>query len=117
MTLTIEPPSQRPGEAEQEEFSREELKDVALRGLKWVSSARAAAEVVAVGVGIAMAHLVPPAAFGRVSVAILVNELALGLANEGVGSPLVQRRLLKRAHVESAALVGIAMGLILMLLT
>jgi O-antigen/teichoic acid export membrane protein len=117
MTLTIEPPSQQPGEAEQEEFSREELKNVALRGLKWVSSARAAAEVVAVGVGIAMAHLVPPAAFGRVSVAILVNELALGLANEGVGSPLVQRRLLNRAHVESAALVGIAMGLILMLLT
>ena len=102
---------------EQPGFSREELKDAALKGIKWISTARAAAEVVAVSVGILMAHLVPPAAFGRVSVAIIVNELALGLANEGVGSPLVQRRILRRAHVESAALAGIALGIVLMLLT
>jgi O-antigen/teichoic acid export membrane protein len=67
--------------------------------------------------GVLLAHLVPPAEFGRVAVAIVVSEVALALANQGIGSVLVQRRALDREHVESAALLALLVGAALTLLT
>ena len=79
--------------------------------------ARIAAEVTAVGSAVVLAHLVPPAEFGRVAVALIIGDLALALANEGVGAALVRRRELDRAHVESAQLLSLLVGGVLTLIT
>jgi O-antigen/teichoic acid export membrane protein len=64
-----------------------------------------------------MAHLVPPAEFGRVAVTVVASELALAVANEGAGSALVQRRTLERGHVQAAAMLALAVGVVLTLMT
>ena len=88
------------------EVSRSELKQATFSSLRWVTIARIAAELLSLAAGILLAHLVPPADFGRVAIAIVVSELGLALANQGAGSVLVQRKTLDRAHVESAAMLA-----------
>ena len=97
------------------EVSRGELKEATFKSLRWATVARVSAEVTAVGSAIVLAHLVPPAAFGMVAIAMITSELALALANEGVGAALVRRRELERAHVESAALLSLIIGTVLTL--
>ena len=99
------------------DISREDLKEATFKSLRWATTARVAAEISSVVAAIILAHLVPPTEFGRVAVAAIVSELALALANEGVGSALVRRSVLERAHVESAALLSLFVGTVLMLTT
>jgi lipopolysaccharide exporter len=99
------------------DISRSELKEATFKSLRWATVARLAAEVTAVGSAVLLAHLVPPAEFGMVAVATIVGALALSLANEGVGSALVRRRELERAHVESAAMLSLLVGAVLTGLT
>ncbi len=94
-------------------MSRSSLKEDALEGVRWVALARVAAEAVAFGGGVVLAHLVPPDEFGRLAVTVIVSELALALAAEGIGTPLVARRSVDRRHLESAALLGLCFGLAL----
>src|SRR3954453_14628676 len=95
-------PAESPGVLPSVDVSREELKEKTFKSLRWAALARVAAEVAAVGSAVVLAHLIPPAEFGRVAVALITGDLALTLANEGVGSALVRRRTLDKAHVESA---------------
>jgi lipopolysaccharide exporter len=97
--------------------SRSELKEATFKSLRWATVARVAAEGASVASAVLLAHLIPPAEFGRVAVAAVVSELALALANEGAGAALVQRRMLERAHVESAALLSLLVGATLTLVT
>ena len=99
------------------QVSRSELKETTFKSLRWATTARMAAEVTAVGSAVLLAHLIPPAEFGRVAVALIICDLALSLANEGVGSALVRRQELDRAHVESAQLLSLLIGVVLTLLT
>jgi PST family polysaccharide transporter len=85
--------------------------------VRWFAVARVAAEIAAFGCGVVLAHLVPPAAFGQLAVTVIVSELALSLAAESIGSPLVQRESVSRAHFESATLIGLVLGAALSLLT
>ncbi len=55
---------------------------------------------------VVLTHLVPPAEFGAVAVVMIVNELANGLAGNGYGAPLVQRKTITRAHVQAVALLS-----------
>jgi O-antigen/teichoic acid export membrane protein len=97
--------------------SRSELKEATFKSLRWATLARIAAEAATLTAAIVMAHLVPPAEFGRVAITVVVSELALALANEGAGAALVQRRMLERAHVEAAAMLALAVGVVLTLTT
>ena len=99
------------------EVSRSELREATFSSLRWVTVARIAAELLSLAAGIFLAHLVPPADFGRVAVAVVVSELALALANQGTGSALVQRKTLDQAHVQSAAMLALLVGTTLMLAT
>jgi O-antigen/teichoic acid export membrane protein len=99
------------------QVSRDELREATLGGLPWVTLARGAAEVCAFGSMVVLAHLVPPAEFGALAVALMVSEFANGLAGEGIGTPLVQRKSVGRAHLQAAALVSVACGLALTLAT
>jgi lipopolysaccharide exporter len=97
--------------------SRSSLREATLEGVRWFTVARIAAEAAAFACGIVLAHLVPPAAFGQLAVTVIVSELALSLAAEGIGSPLVQRKTVSRAHFESATLLGLGLGLCMTALT
>jgi PST family polysaccharide transporter/lipopolysaccharide exporter len=97
--------------------SREELREATLAGVRWITAARIAFEAVAVAGAIVLAHLIPPAAFGSFAIVLILPELALSLVNEGLGTPIVQRRELSRRHLEGAVAVGLAGGLILTALT
>jgi O-antigen/teichoic acid export membrane protein len=99
------------------DVSRSELKEATFKSLRWATVARLAAELTATGSAVILAHLVPPADYGRVAVATIVGALALSLANEGVGSALVRRRELTHAHVESAAMLSLLVGAVLTVVT
>jgi O-antigen/teichoic acid export membrane protein len=99
------------------EVSRAELREATLGGLRWVTLARVTAEVCAFASMVLLAHLVPPAEFGALAVALIVNELANGLAGEGIGTPLVQRKAITRADLEGATLLALACGTCLALAT
>lgn len=93
------------------------LKAATLEGVRWMALARGAAELGAVGASVVLARLISPAQFGLLAVAVIVRELALMTANEGIGSPLVQRRDLRREHLEAGVLLALALGVTLSLLT
>ncbi len=103
--------------ADRAEVSRGELREAAFAGVRWISATRMVVEVVAIAGAVVLAHLVPPAAYGRVAIAVMVPELALALVNEGLGTPLVQRQSLTRRHVEGTAAVGLLGGIVLAALT
>ena len=71
--------------------STDELAPATADGVRWITLARVATELLLVGSMVALAHLIPPADFGRFAVAVIVQELAMGIPTEGVGSALVQR--------------------------
>ncbi len=98
--------------------SRTELREATLDGVRWISVTRIAFEFVAAAGAVALAHLVPPAAYGRFAIALVLPEIALSLVNEGLGTPLVQRQTLtKRGHIEATMALGLAGGLLLTALT
>jgi PST family polysaccharide transporter len=106
-----------PQPPEHHNLSRAKLKVAAIEGVRWMALARLAAELLTVGSSIVLAHLVSPRQFGMLAVAVIVRELALMTANEGVGSPLVQRREISRAHLEAGVMLALGMGLALSLFT
>ena len=97
--------------------SKAQLRDATLSGLRWVTLARIVCEFLALVAAVVLAHLVPPAAYGEFAIALVVRELAVSLASQGIGTPLVQRENLTRHHVEGAMAFGLVGGLALSLLT
>jgi O-antigen/teichoic acid export membrane protein len=88
----------------------EELREATVSGVRWTAIARVTAEFAGFTSAVVLAHLIPPAEFGRVAIALIIAVLATGLTNEGFGNPLVQRRSLDAAHVESGTLLSLAFG-------
>jgi O-antigen/teichoic acid export membrane protein len=104
--------------AEQEQqISRSELREATLEGVRWISATRLAFEIVAVAGAVVLAHLVPPADYGRFAIALVIPEIALSLVNEGLGTPLVRHKALTERHAEGTMAIGVAGGLILTALT
>jgi O-antigen/teichoic acid export membrane protein len=103
--------------AEESQVSRSELREATLDGVRWISTTRIAFEFVAAGGAVALAHLVPPAAYGSFAIALVIPEIALSLVNEGLGTPLVQRQILTRRHIEGTMALGLAGGIVLTALT
>jgi PST family polysaccharide transporter/lipopolysaccharide exporter len=88
----------------------EQVREATLAGVRWGVVARVGIETGTFLSSVALARLVSPTGFGRAAVALAVVSLASALAVEGFGTPLVQRRLLDRAHVEVALLMSICTG-------
>ncbi|HEY3759633.1 MAG TPA: oligosaccharide flippase family protein, partial [Solirubrobacteraceae bacterium] len=89
--------------------SAEELTAATVGGLRWISMSRIATECLLVISMVALARMIPPAAFGAFAVALIVVELAIGIPAEGIGSALVNSRELTREHLQ----VGTALGIVL----
>ncbi len=103
--------------ADETQVSRTELREATLAGVRWISITRIAFEFVAAGGAVVLAHLVPPAAYGRFAIALVLPEIALSLVNEGLGTPLVQRQTLTKRHIEATVALGLGGGLLLTALT
>src|SRR3954447_13863583 len=93
--------------------SNAELTEATAGGLRWITYARIAIEVTLLAGMVVLARLLPPAAFGMFAVVLIVQELALALPMEGVGSALVQRRTIGRAHLQAGLLLSLLVGLAL----
>jgi O-antigen/teichoic acid export membrane protein len=60
-----------------------------------------------------LARLIPPAAFGMVAIAVIVQELATTIPSEGVGTALVQRKSIAREHLQAGLAIALVMGAVL----
>jgi O-antigen/teichoic acid export membrane protein len=100
-----------------QQVSRSELREATLEGVRWISATRLAFEFVAAGGAIVLAHLVPPAAYGRFAIALVIPEIALSLVNEGLGTPLVRRKSINDRHIDATTTLGLIGGLLLTALT
>jgi lipopolysaccharide exporter len=99
--------------SETDAFSRAELKEATLTGLRWMTMAKVAVEAIAFVTSIVLAHLISPAEFGRASIGLIVATVAMLLTWDGFGAPLVQRKAIERAHMEATALMSLAFGVTL----
>lgn len=95
----------------------EELIGTAAGSLRWIAYTRVAIELVLLVAMVVLARLIPPAAFGVFALVVIVHELAVTLPMEGVGSALVQRRSITRAHLEGGLLMSLAAGTVMTALT
>jgi O-antigen/teichoic acid export membrane protein len=97
--------------------SNEELTHAAGAGLRWITHARIAIEVVTLGSMLVLARLITPAEFGVFAVVVIVQELALTMPMEGIGSALVQRRTIVREHYEGGMMLSLLVGVALVAVT
>jgi lipopolysaccharide exporter len=88
--------------------ARSDLRAAALHGLRWTTIGRATIELSLLASMVVLARLIPPAEFGPYAVAVVVQELALGIQLQGVGNALVQLREARREHFQ----VGLAISLL-----
>jgi lipopolysaccharide exporter len=112
-------PTEPPGERlpEEAEPTGEELRDAAAHGIRWASIARPMIEVIQLGSIVVLARLIVPAEFGRYAVALIAQEIAYVIVAGGLSSALVQRKTLRREHLQSGMALGLMMGLALTALT
>jgi lipopolysaccharide exporter len=94
-----------------------DLREAGVHGLRWSAMARMSVEVVLMASMILLARLISPAEFGYFAVAIIVQELALVITSEGIGTALVQRATVAREHLQAGLWLALAVGLVLALLT
>ena len=66
---------------------------------------------------IVLARLIPPAAFGMFAIAVIVQELAVSVPSEGVGTAIVQRRSIDREHLQAGLAVSLLVGTALVVVT
>jgi lipopolysaccharide exporter len=90
-----------------------ELTEATASGLRWITVARVVIEVVMLAAMVVLARHIAPAAFGMFAIAVLVQEVALAVPGEGVGSALVQRRALTRDHLRGGMMASLLIGLVL----
>ena len=97
--------------------SNADLTEATAGGLRWLTYARVLIELTLLGGMVVLARLIPPAAFGMFAVVLIVQELALAMPMEGVGSALVQRRSIGREHLQAGLLLSLIVGAVLAALT
>ena len=99
------------------ETSRVALRDATVHGLRWISIGRTVVELMMMGSLVVLARLIPPAAFGPYAVAVIVQELAIGIQGQGVGSAIVQRATAGREHLEAGQAIGLTVGVVMTVAT
>ena len=98
-------------------LSNEEVREAAFHGVQWFGLTAGVVQILNVAAAVVLARLISPADFGRLAVALVVSEFSLVIANETIGTPLVQRSDITRKHLEGATLLGLTLGVGLALLT
>jgi PST family polysaccharide transporter len=94
-----------------------DLTEATAGGLRWLTYARVVIELTLLGAMVVLARLIPPAQFGMFAVVLIVQELALAMPMEGVGSAIVQRRSIGREHLQAGLALSLLVGAVLAGLT
>lgn len=76
-------------------------------GMFWTIGRALIQLIAGIGVGVALARLLPPRDFGLVAIATGFGVLAEALALAGIGSALIQRPTIRRATVEATLLLSL----------
>jgi O-antigen/teichoic acid export membrane protein len=97
--------------------SNAELTAATAAGLRWVTVARLSTELLLLGSMVVLARLIPPAAFGMFAVVIIVQELALSMPAEGIGSAIVQRRSIGPEHLQGGLVLSLLVAAALIVVT
>jgi lipopolysaccharide exporter len=94
----------------------DELREAAAHGVRWSAIARPMIEVIQLGSIVILARLIVPAEFGRYAIALIAQEVAYVIVAGGLSAALVQRKTLRREHLQSGMALGLILGLALMAL-
>jgi O-antigen/teichoic acid export membrane protein len=97
--------------------SNDELASAAAHGLRWIAYARIAIELTLFGSMVILARLISPVDFGIFAIVVILQELALSIPSEGIGSALVQKKTITREHMRGGLLLCLAVGVILLVVT
>jgi lipopolysaccharide exporter len=97
--------------------SPEELREAAAQGVRWSSIARPMIELVQLGSIVVLARLIAPAEFGRYAIALVAQEVAYLIVIGGLSSALVQRKTVRREHMQTGMALGLLTGIMLAVLT
>jgi PST family polysaccharide transporter len=92
---------------------REELRDSALRGVRWVAIARVVAEAVSFASMVVLAHLIDPAEFGRATLATLLSVMLAAAVFRTLGAPLITRDELELRHIQTGCSLSLALGAVM----
>ena len=92
--------------------SNADLTQAAAGGMRWLTYARVATELVMLGSMVVLARLIPPAAFGVFAVVMTIQELAFAMPMEGVGGALVQREEVDRDHLSGGFALNIGISIL-----
>jgi len=98
-------------------LSNEQVREAAFHGVRWFGLASAVVQIINVAAAVVLARLISPSDFGRLAVALVVSEFSFVIANETIGTPLVQRSDMTHEHLEAGTLLGMIVGIGLALLT
>jgi PST family polysaccharide transporter len=82
----------------------------------WMSFATGAQAVLTLATVTVLAHLLTPKDFGLIAASLLVIRLSLIFSQSGIDQAVVQRPVLRNEHVQTAALLSVALGGVLLLL-
>jgi lipopolysaccharide exporter len=97
--------------------SGEELRTAAAHGLRWSAIARPTIEIVQLGSIVVLARLIEPAEFGRYAIALIAQEVVYLIVAAGLSAALVQRKTIRREHLQAGMALGLIAGLALAVLT
>lgn len=86
------------------------LTHATIAGVRWISLARIAGEVLAVVSMVALARLIGPKEFGDFAIVLVVTEIALTIPGEGIGTALVQRKEVGDEHLRAATFMSLCLG-------
>lgn len=94
-------------------LSRADLRRATMSGIRWITLARLAAELLLLVASVVLARLIPPPEFGRAAVALIVVAVATVSMAQGIGAAIVQMRSADRLDLQSATLVALGSGAVL----
>jgi PST family polysaccharide transporter len=105
-----------PSRVDDDALSRTQLRDAALKGVRWLVLGRGVIELAALASSVIVARLVSPAEFGATAPAAFLLALGASLVAGSFASPLVQAKELRPEAVRTAFAMSLATGALLTLL-
>ena len=97
--------------------TEEEVRSAAAHGIRWSAISRPTTEVIQLGSIVVLARLIVPAEFGRYAIALIAQEAVYLIVAAGLGAALVQRKTLRREHLQTGMALALLTGIALAALT
>jgi lipopolysaccharide exporter len=92
------------------QLDRSALREATLAGVRSMTVAKVASELVLLASTIALARMIAPSEFGLAAIALIVSALAAVLTGEAFGTPLVQRKEVRPEHERASMAMSLAFG-------